>query len=184
MISAAALVRLAVTCFVAASAFVPIRQSPWLTNGVMRNSPTFDSNGQRLDVHGVVLELNTMEALDHLVATKAGGPLANKGASLENNQQHKLIMLKAYGEGCKKCAAVAPKFIEFAEKHSEVLCCAINLSKVKGAFRALNVSSVPLFIVYSDGERTDELQASTLDAFENYVEDFCEDECAVDESWQ
>ena len=93
-------------------------------------------------------------------------------ASMDQLEQLKaeesLLMVKAYGNNCKKCKAVAPKFDKFAAQHSgDFTCAAINLSTVKGAFNALGVREVPLFIAFRDGERVEDRVASDLTMMED-----------------
>jgi len=162
-------------------AFTLSLSSSWSRSKLTTNAK-YDAYGHRIETSNSVLELDSLDALEKIIASTA-----DDAPSLESDSNStipKFLMLKAYGANCKKCAAVAPKFIDFAELHPEVLCCAINLSSVKGAHTTLGVKSVPLFIVYAGGERVDDLEGmSSLENFEEYVDSFCEEECAVNDSW-
>lgn len=118
----------------------------------------------------VVVDISTMDALDTLLAVQAPGALT---------------LLEAYATNCPKCKRLKPKFAAFAAQHPDVTCVAVNLSTVAGAYKTLEVATVPSFFAFADGERIDDLpELSDIEAYAaEWAENECEDECSVNEEW-
>lgn len=106
-------------------------------------------------------------------------------AALEDAPPEALVILEAHANGCPKCRRMRPKYEAFAAARPECACVAVNVSEVSGAYKALDVQSVPSFFCFADGERVDDL--GDLESLEAYAAEWAEscpeEECDMNESW-
>ena len=98
-----------------------------------------------------------------------------------------LVILEAYASDCPKCRRMRPRYEAFARDRPDTRCLAVNLSKVVGAYAALDVAAVPCFFAFADGERVDDGDVADLEALESYAADWAdacaEEECVPNDSW-
>jgi thioredoxin 1 len=66
---------------------------------------------------------------------------------------NKLLVADFYADWCMPCKVVAPKVEALAEQYKQVKFVKIDLDKAQGHREAKDVSAIPTFKIYKNGEK-------------------------------
>ncbi|THD21643.1 Thiol reductase thioredoxin [Fasciola hepatica] len=73
-------------------------------------------------------------------------------------ESHKrLVVLDFFAEWCGPCKKAIPEFHKIGEDYPEVLCCKVNVDEVENAGEEYNITGMPTFIAFRNGQRIDEV---------------------------
>jgi thioredoxin 1 len=75
-------------------------------------------------------------------------------------------MIDFYATWCPPCKAIAPRVAEFAKKYSNVRFYKVDVDEVSDVAQECNISAMPTFIFYKDGEVVDTIVGAIANQLE------------------
>ncbi|KAJ5621844.1 hypothetical protein N7528_005076 [Penicillium herquei] len=66
-------------------------------------------------------------------------------------------ILDCYAEGCAPCKTIAPKMDEWSEQYTDLKFYKFDVAKVEDLTHELEVSAMPTFMLFKNGEKVTEI---------------------------
>jgi len=85
---------------------------------------------------------------------------------------HKVVVVMVYGDWCRACMHIKPKFAQLCKEHPAVLGMRINSGEISSLSKRLGVRGLPTFIVFQNGSRRDHFAVKNKDDLEEHILDY------------
>lgn len=80
-------------------------------------------------------------------------------------QTNRVVCIDVYGDWCGPCKAIAPQFVEMAQKYNRPSKCALVKEDVD-MHLSQNIRGVPCFLFFKDGQYVDSVTGADMQAVE------------------
>ncbi|CZT14767.1 related to Thioredoxin-1 [Ramularia collo-cygni] len=70
---------------------------------------------------------------------------------------------------CGPCKVIAPKIVEFSDKHTNVRFYKLDVDEVPEVAQEVGVRAMPTFMIYKDGEKINEVVGANPPAVESAI---------------
>lgn len=91
--------------------------------------------------HGKVIVIDNKQQWDAEMANAAG----------------KLVVVDFFATWCGPCRMMAPKFVAFSEKYTDVVFFKVDVDKAGDLSAEYGISSIPAFFFFKDGKKLEEV---------------------------
>ncbi|KAG2784721.1 hypothetical protein JG687_00008947 [Phytophthora cactorum] len=87
----------------------------------------------------------------------------------QNRESNKALVVDFWATWCKPCVEIAPFFEELSCRFPAAVFARVDVDEVESLTEAFDVSSLPCFKVFKDGQAVDELSGAIRSALESMV---------------
>ncbi|KAI8816955.1 thioredoxin [Fimicolochytrium jonesii] len=85
-----------------------------------------------------------------------------------------LVIVDFHATWCGPCKMIAPKYEEFSNKYSKATFIKVDVDEVPEVAEQVGVTSMPTFLIYSNGERVGEIVGANPTKLETEIRKFAE----------